>query len=145
MSADAADWIATVVAERCPNAVRGADPFHVVAWATEALDQVRRDAWNAARGGKGQSTQESKALKKARWALWRNPEDLTEAQQAKLTWLTKTHPRVHRAWALKEGLRMGIHPGPPGRQTGRQGRPAPVALVGAALPYPRLRGPGSDG
>jgi transposase len=106
VSADGADWIATVVAERCPNAVRGADPFHVVQWATEALDQVRRDAWNAARGGKGQSTQEAKALKKARWALWRNPQDLTEAQQAKLNWLAKTHPRVHRAWALKEGLRV---------------------------------------
>src|SRR6266702_3472625 len=90
----------------CPNAVRGADPFHVVAWATEALDQVRRDAWNAARGGKGRSTEESKALKKARWALWKKPEDLTEAQQAKLNWIARTHPRVHRAWALKEGLRM---------------------------------------
>jgi transposase len=45
-------------------------------------------------------------LKKARWALWKNPEDLSEAQQAKLDWLAKTHPRVHRAWALKEGLRM---------------------------------------
>jgi len=106
VSADGAQWIADVVAERCPNAVRGADPFHVVQWATEALDQVRRDAWNAARGGKGQSTQQSKALKKARWALWRNPQDLTQAQQAKLNWLAKTHPRVHRAWALKEGLRV---------------------------------------
>jgi transposase len=106
VSADGAEWIADVVAERCPNAVRGADPFHVVSWATEALDQVRRDAWNAARGGKGGLTEESKALKKARWALWKNPEDLTEAQQAKLAWLARTHPRVHRAWALKEGLRM---------------------------------------
>ena len=106
VSADAASWIATVVAERCPNAVRGADAFHVVAWGTEALDQVRRDAWNAARGGKGGATDESKMLKKARWALWRNPQDLTQAQQAKLDWLAKTHPRVHRAWALKEGLRM---------------------------------------
>jgi transposase len=106
VSADGADWIADVVAERCPNAVRGADPFHVVAWATEALDQVRRDAWNAARGGKGGLTDESKALKKARWALWKNPADLTEAQQAKLAWIARTHPRVHRAWALKEGLRV---------------------------------------
>jgi len=106
VSADGAGWIADVVAERCPNAVRGADPFHVVSWATDALDQVRRDAWNAARGGTGGATEASKALKKARWALWRNPDDLTEAQQAKLGWLAKTHPRVHRAWALKEGLRM---------------------------------------
>ena len=36
VSADAADWIADVVAERCPAAIRCADPFHVVAWATEA-------------------------------------------------------------------------------------------------------------
>jgi transposase len=106
VSADGADWIATVVDKRCPNAVRGADAFHVVSWATDALDQVRRDAWNAARGGKGQATEQSKALKRARWALWRNPEDLTEAQRAKLGWLARTHPRVHRAWALKEGLRV---------------------------------------
>ncbi len=105
VSADGAQWIADVVAERCPNAVRGADPFHVVAWATEALDSTRRDAWNAARGGRGAATQESKALKRARWALWRNPQDLTEAQQTKLNWIARTHPRIHRAWALKEGLR----------------------------------------
>ena len=28
-----------------------ADPFHVVGWATEALDAVRREAWNNARRG----------------------------------------------------------------------------------------------
>ena len=105
VSADGADWIATVVAERCPAAVRAADPFHVVAWATEALDEVRREVWNTARGGKGRATQESKALKGARWALWRNSDDLSEAQLAKLDWIATTHPRLHRAWALKEGLR----------------------------------------
>lgn len=105
VSADGAEWIADVVDARCPNAVRGADPFHVVAWATDALDQVRRDVWNTARGGKGRATEASKALKNARWALWRNPDDLTDAQQAKLDWIARTHPRLHRAWALKEGLR----------------------------------------
>ena len=50
VSADGADWISGVVAERCVNAVRCADPFHVVAWATDALDEVRRAAWNEARG-----------------------------------------------------------------------------------------------
>jgi transposase len=29
--------------------VQCADPFHVVKWATEALDEVRRQAWNDAR------------------------------------------------------------------------------------------------
>ena len=47
VSADMADWIARVVARRAPNAVRSADPFHVVAWAIDALDIERRRAWNA--------------------------------------------------------------------------------------------------
>ncbi len=47
VSADMADWIADVVAERCVNAVRCADAFHVVVWATEALDEVRRHAAGA--------------------------------------------------------------------------------------------------
>ena len=103
--AGGADWIKTVVKQRCPGALLGADPYHVVSWATDALDAERRDVWNSARAGKGKATDESKALKKARWVLWRNEDDLTEAQQAKLGWIEKTHPRLHRAWALKEGLR----------------------------------------
>jgi transposase len=105
VSADGADWIKTVVRQRCPNTVLGADPFHVVSWGTEALDEERRDVWNTARGGKGKATEESKAIKKARWVLWRNEDDLTEAQRAKLEWIERVHPRLHRAWALKEGLR----------------------------------------
>ncbi len=50
VSADAAPWVAAVVTERCPNTVQCADPFHVVRWATQALDEVRRSAWNEARG-----------------------------------------------------------------------------------------------
>ena len=37
VSADGADWISAVVAERCPNAVRCADPFHIVRVRHEAL------------------------------------------------------------------------------------------------------------
>ena len=31
--------------------MRSADPFHVVAWAIDALDIERRRAWNEAKGG----------------------------------------------------------------------------------------------
>lgn len=55
VSADGADWIEAVVRERCLNAVRCADPFHIVRWAAEALDSVRREAWNTARRGAGGS------------------------------------------------------------------------------------------
>ena len=113
VSADAADWIATVVAERCPNAVRCADPFHVVAWATDALDEVRRQAWNEFRGAAakrraGRSAGAARTLKRARYALWKNPDNLTDNQRAKLDWIAKTDPRLYRAYLLKEGLRLAF-------------------------------------
>jgi transposase len=112
VTADAAPWIAAVVAERAPNATRCADAFHVVAWATDALDEVRRQAWNDARGathsrlGPRRASGHARALKHTRYALWKNPENLTTQQQAKLAWIAKCDPRLHRAYLLKEGLRM---------------------------------------
>lgn len=113
VSADAADWIANVVAQRCPNAIRCADAFHVVAWATDALDEVRRQAWNEARGAvdrrrAGRATGHARALKHARYALWKNPENLTDRQADKLAWIARCDPRLHRAYLLKEGLRMAF-------------------------------------
>ena len=49
VSADGAAWISDPVHERAPQAVLCADPFHVVGWATEALDEVRRGVWRDAR------------------------------------------------------------------------------------------------
>jgi transposase len=112
VTADAAPWIAAVIAERCPNAIRCADAFHVVAWATDALDEVRRQAWNDARGathsrlGPPRASGHARALKHTRYALWKNPENLTVKQQAKLAWIAKCDPRLHRAYLLKEGLRV---------------------------------------
>jgi transposase len=119
VSCDGATWITTVVAERAPQAVLCADPFHVVAWATDALDTVRREVWNIARRAPGGSRREDKgrsrpvniaqgdarALKRARYTLWKNPENLTSHQRTKLAWIAKTHPYLHRAYLLKEGLR----------------------------------------
>lgn len=118
VTADGAKWIANVVGDRCPKAVQCADPFHIVGWATEALDAVRRDAWNhARRAGNTRrngwaagrrlfiSTGHARALKNARYALWKNPDNLTDRQQAKLAWIAKTDPRLYRAYLLKEGLR----------------------------------------
>jgi len=100
VSADAAQWIADEVALHCPNAVRCADPFHIVAWAGDALDQVRRDTWNAAR--KGGMSVHARDLKGARYALWKNPENLTSRQQAKLAWVAKVNHQLFRAYLLKE-------------------------------------------
>ena len=96
VSADGADWIATVVVARYLNAIGCADPFHVVEWAADALDAVRRTAWNDARKaarvneaqrGRGRPPKEAPArpdseratkMKNSRYALWKNPENLTE-------------------------------------------------------------------
>ena len=118
VTADGAPWIAEVVSDRCPDAIRCADPFHVVGWATDALDAVRRQAWtNARRGGHTRShgwahgrpatisTGPALALLRARYALWKNPENLTDRQRAKLAWIATTDPQLYRAYLLKEGLR----------------------------------------
>jgi transposase len=42
VSSDGAEWIHQVVAERAPQAVLCLDAFHVVAWASTALDAVRQ-------------------------------------------------------------------------------------------------------
>jgi transposase len=103
VSADAAEWIANVVAARCTNAELCLDPFHIVAWATDALDEVRREVWNAARKS-GQKTL-ARDLKGARFALWKNPPDLTERQAATLAGIAKTNAPLYRAYLLKEQLR----------------------------------------
>ena len=105
VSADGAEYIANVVAERCPNATVCADPFHVVSWATKALDEVRREVWNQARR-QGGDTVGAKALQRCRYALWKNPENLTERQRGKLAWVAKTNERLYRAYLLKEELRL---------------------------------------
>lgn len=118
VSADGADWITKVVNGRCPNAIRCADPFHIVKWAIEALDEVRRQAWRDARkaghtvgygsqdGRKRRiSSGPARALQRARYALSKNPDNLTDRQHVKLEWIAKTDPRLYRAYLLKEGLR----------------------------------------
>lgn len=104
VSADAAEWIATVVTERAPNATLCLDPFHIVRWGGQALDVVRNWTWNTARrvGLAGRARQ----LKGCRYALWKNPEDLTDRQQAKLAWIAAHNQTLYRAYLLKEQLRL---------------------------------------
>jgi transposase len=109
VSADGADWIAELVSLRCPQAEICLDPFHVVAWTTTALDQVRRAAWREARRHKQYAF--ARALQRSRFALWKNPQNLTEKQRAKLDWIAEAHDKVHQAWQLKEHLRAAFAAG----------------------------------
>jgi len=104
VSSDLGEWITRAVLERCPGATLCLDPYHVVALASSALDEVRREVWQQARRA-GDKTG-ARWLKGARWALWKRPERLTERQQAKLATIEHVNRRLYRAYLLKEQLRL---------------------------------------
>ena len=105
VSADGASWIANAVRGKCPNAILCADPFHIVKWATDALDTVRRQTWTAvrkqaktndARRPRGRPRSDAPArpdtanatgIKRCRYALLRNPDTLSCKQVIQLDWV----------------------------------------------------------
>lgn len=89
-----------------PDAQIAFDPFHVVALAGRAVDDVRRAEWNA----KGKSkTPEGKWIKHVRFALRKAPEKLTDRQRTALAALQQVNARLYRAYLLKEQLRALYH------------------------------------
>lgn len=125
---DGASWIADVVAEECPGAEQVMDPFHAVKWVTDALDELKKRAWRKASkaakeakaaapkrgrgrpaGGEERPELEAKAradaIKGSRYALLKNPEDLTERQERTLAAIEREDPELWRAYNLKERFR----------------------------------------
>lgn len=94
---------AKAVREHAPQAVLCFDPFHVVKLATDALDDVRRQAWQTARTLSDK--QIAKTYRGARWALLKNPENLTAKQASTLHTLKRQGGALMRAYELKEALR----------------------------------------
>ena len=80
-----------------------ADPFHIVQLVTTALDEVRRDLWQQLRGLPGDRW--AKEIKGTRWALLKNPEDLTDDQKAQLARLRRSRGGIWRAYEMKEQFR----------------------------------------
>ena len=98
VSADGAEFIHTVVSARAPRAVLCPDPFHVVAWATKALDEVRRGlAAELRRGGR---VDEASTIKNTRWALLKNPQSLSTDQRSTLAGIQATNGPLYRAYLL---------------------------------------------
>ena len=86
-----------------PQATICWDPFHVVKVATEALNTVRREHWNQLRATADPAT--AHKFKGARWALLRNPEDLTPRQADALAAIRRSGGATWRAYKAKEALR----------------------------------------
>jgi len=120
VTGDGARWITECVEESCPNAKRLLDPFHIVGWATDGLDNVRKRIWNELRKaqkkekfGRGRPkkgeirpTDISSEVKGSRNALLKNPEDLTRSQEIKLEILANENRELYRGYLLKERLRL---------------------------------------
>ena len=98
------------------------DPFHVVALAGRAVDDVRRAEWNAA--GKSKSG-DGRWVKSVRWSLLKAPERQTVAQLAALHEVSQVNRRLYRAFLLREELRLLYHLDDPA---------AAPALTAAAAP-----------
>ena len=91
------------VTEHAPQAQICIDPFHAVALITKALEAVRRDLWQQLRRLPDPAV--AKKFKGARWALLKNPADLTDRQAATLTAVRRNGGALWRAYQLKESFR----------------------------------------
>ena len=130
VTGDGAKWITECVNAFAPGCERCVDPFHVVEWAMEALDEVRREVWREAydealqlakehHGKKGRPSADdveaarvkaardkANEIKNSAYALGKAPEHLTEHQQAKVEMIAKNNNRLYRAYCMKEMLRL---------------------------------------
>jgi len=103
VSADGADWIHGVVSEKAPQALICLDAFHVVKWAGEALDGVRRRLAGELRtAGKGD---QATMLGSSMWALRKNPGGLSSGQRSALAQIAADNKQLYKAYLMKEQLR----------------------------------------
>ena len=75
------------------------DRFHVQRLAHDALDEVRRAQVREASGRVAKH-----AVKKTRWALQKNPWNLSRFERDKLATLQRANKALYRAYLLKESL-----------------------------------------
>lgn len=125
VSGDGARWIKACLDKYIPEAKRCIDPFHAIGWAQVALDDVRKAASQRAKvileqkegemkkRGRGRPKKgdekpidESKTIKNSKFALRKNPENLTKNQREKLEMIKLNDNQLYRAYRLKEELRF---------------------------------------
>jgi transposase len=89
-----------------PDAEVCFDPFHVVRLGQRAVDQVRRDEWNA---HERSHTPTGKWIKGTRWSLLKSPDKQSVPQLALLGEVQQANKPMFRAFLLKEELRLLYH------------------------------------
>ena len=89
------DWL--------PQATVIFDRFHVQRLASEAVDEVRRSIVREI-----DDAEEASAIKGTRFALLKNPWDLTRSEKIKLSELQRKNRTLYRAYLLKETLARAL-------------------------------------
>jgi len=97
-----AGYLKTIRA-RAPRAQVIFDRFHVQRLASDAVDQVRREQMRGLT-----DLVEKRAIKHSRFALLKNPWDLTRRQGEKLKQVERTNRPLYRAYLLKETLAQAL-------------------------------------
>ena len=130
VTGDGARWITDCVNKFTPDCERCVDQFHVVQWAMDALDEVRREIWNEAYAevkrlkkenprspGRPRAddsvnaeikaaTKKAEEIKNSAYALGKAPEHLTEKQELRVQMIAENNDRLYRAYRMKEMLRL---------------------------------------
>ena len=130
VTGDGAKWITECVNEFTPDCERCVDQFHVVQWAMDALDEVRREIWNEAYAevkrlkkenprspGRPKTddpvsaeikaaAKKAEEIKNSAYALGKAPEHLTEKQELRVQMIAENNNRLYRAYRMKEMLRL---------------------------------------
>lgn len=91
------------IRENAPQAEVCFDPFHVVRLGQRAVDQVRRDEWNARDRSR---TKTGKWIKGTRWLLLKSPDKQSIPQLALLGEVARANNAMFRAFLLKDELRL---------------------------------------
>ena len=91
------------IRDSVPQAEVCFDPFHVVRVAADAVDQVRRDEWNA---HERSHTTTGRWVKNTRWALLKAPDRQSLDQLGTLGEVYVRNQRLYRAFLLYHQLRL---------------------------------------
>ena len=103
VSIDMSGGYEKAIRDAIPGAEVCFDPFHVVRLGQRAVDQVRRDEWNA---HDRSHTPKGRWIKGTRWSLLKSPDKQSVPQLALLGEVQQANKAMFRAFLLKEELRV---------------------------------------
>ena len=127
---DMAGGYIKAVEERLPGVQIVFDRFHVQRLASDALDTVRREQLRELRG-----SESGRELFRSRFALLKNPWNLTRKEQQKLSDVQRTNAPLYRAYRRTCSRR------PSRRPWTTSSRRGPSALSGSGWPGPHAPSP----